>query len=80
MLNITFYENRKLLGLTRGALARELGMSPTTIQAYETGKHTVPKYVWLAMKALRRDMPPDAEMMAEWQKTVFALINREPAP
>ncbi len=77
MLNITFYEKRKRLGLTRGALARELGMSPTTVNAYETGKHTVPKYVWLAMNALCQKMPVTAEMMTEHYRKIFAIINRE---
>lgn len=53
MQNDRFYEARKRLGIKRAALARELGMSPTTIYAYEAGKHKVPKYVWLAMKALK---------------------------
>ncbi len=57
MQNDRFYDLRKRLGLKRAALARELGMSPTTVLAYESGKNTVPKYVWLAMKALWHRLP-----------------------
>ena len=59
MPNERFYNARKALSLKRTALARALGMSPTTIYAYEAGKHTVPKHVWLAMMALwhRLDKP-----------------------
>ncbi len=80
MQNERFCETRKRLGLTRAALARALGMSPTTIHAYEKGKHTVPKYVWLAMSALQQKMPLTHEMRVEWIKNVCALMNREPVP
>ncbi len=52
MQNDRFYNARKRLKLKRAALAREIGMSPTTISAYEKGKHRVPKYVWMAMSAI----------------------------
>ena len=69
-----FYEKRKRLGLTRAALARDLGMSPTTIHAYEKGKHTIPKYVWLAMSALRHktDATEMKKMMVKWNE----MLNR----
>ncbi len=59
MQNERFYDARKRLGLTRAALARDLGMSPTTIHAYEKGRNTVPKYVWIAMKALWHRLDPN---------------------
>ena len=55
MENEAFYNARKLLGLNRAALARELGMSPTTISAYETGRHKVPAHVWLAIKTRKAE-------------------------
>ena len=55
MDNEAFYNARKLLGLNRAALARELGMSPTTISAYESGTNTVPTHVWLAMKTSKAE-------------------------
>ena len=47
-----FSDAREGLGLTQRALADALGMSPTTIGQYEHGRHTVPRYVELAMLAL----------------------------
>ncbi len=52
MENERFYNYRKMLGLKRGKLATALGMSRTTINAYENGKNKVPKHVWLAMNAI----------------------------
>ena len=77
MQNNRFYDARKRLGLKRSELARELGMSPTTIHAYETGKHTVPKYVWLAMKALWRDKPvTDVKAMNEMFRKWNEILDR----
>ena len=52
MDNEAFYDARKALGLKRTELAKALGMSRTTINAYEAGTNTVPQHVWLAMKTL----------------------------
>ncbi len=52
MTNDTFSATRKRLGLNQRDLAEALGMSPTTIGQYEHGRHEVPRYIRLAMKAL----------------------------
>ena len=45
-------ETRHQLGMSQRQLAAALGMSPTTIGHYEAGRHSVPRYVHLAMLAL----------------------------
>ncbi len=52
MLDYPFTAARERLGLSQAQLAEALGMSPTTIRHYEHGRHEVPRYIRLAMKAL----------------------------
>jgi DNA-binding XRE family transcriptional regulator len=81
MQNTRFYDCRKRLGLKRAELARELGMSPTTIYAYEAGKHTVPKCVWLAMKTLWLEKPEtDIVTALNEQCKRFLEILGSPSP
>ncbi len=58
MTHESFYEHRKRLGLSRAALARQLGMAPRTVKAYETGTSRIPRYIALAIGALLYGLPP----------------------
>lgn len=49
-----FQKWRQSLGLSKTAAARALGMSRTTIDQYESGRHRIPLYVELACRELNQ--------------------------
>lgn len=49
---------RSRLGLSKPKAAAALGMSRTTYDAYESGKHKIPLYVLLACKCVLIGEPP----------------------
>ena len=57
MTQIDFLLWREKLGLTQEAAAIALGMSRTTVRAYERGQ-IIPLYVALACSALTWKLPP----------------------
>tara|TARA_B100001079_G_scaffold54245_1_gene45264 strand:+ start:2620 stop:2832 length:213 start_codon:yes stop_codon:yes gene_type:complete len=52
-----FVEWRSRAGLSRAAAARELGCSPKTVAAYESGQ-AIPRYIALAIAAIQFGLPP----------------------
>lgn len=49
---------RRQMGWSKRKLARELGMSPTTVQSYEDGRTRIPRHVALACSALICKLEP----------------------
>lgn len=52
---------RRKLGKTQVELGKLLGVDTMTVSRWETGRRPVPKWLWLAMKAIRAtpvDEPP----------------------
>jgi DNA-binding XRE family transcriptional regulator len=43
---------RVLNNMTQERLAQKLGISPSTVIAWECGSHKPPPYIWLALEAL----------------------------
>ncbi len=46
------YQHRKDLKMKRAEFARELGVAPRTLKAYENGTSRIPKYIALAIQAV----------------------------
>ena len=46
------YHHRKNLKMKRSELAKELGLAPRTLKAYEEGQSRIPKYIALAIQAV----------------------------
>ena len=46
------YTHRKNMKMKRAEFARELGLAPRTLKAYEEGTSRIPRYIALAIQAV----------------------------
>jgi DNA-binding XRE family transcriptional regulator len=47
---------RTSIALSKRQAAEALGLSRMTFRAYETGKHPIPRYIELAVKAVQKSL------------------------
>lgn len=51
----TISKHRRHLKMKRAQFARTLGVAPRTLKAYEDGTNRIPKYIALAIQAVRQE-------------------------
>jgi DNA-binding XRE family transcriptional regulator len=60
MTAASFKAWRERLALTATDAARVIGCSRTSIAAWESGRHKIPRYIALACQAIANGLPPMA--------------------